>query len=130
MLAQLRLNCNLEDGAPDYPDSVLLRELSDALVTKFQDTIVGFRNGTWLQSYYNYLFFGQPRYRLTQQVSVLSKVEIGTASPTSVASLLDTNFARLANVSEGHSDLFETSFNGLGQPQCYVLRGNDIIVLP
>jgi hypothetical protein len=127
MLAQLRLNCNLEDTAPDYTDAVLLRELSDALVTKFQDAIVGFRNGVWQQSYFNVLTTGQPRYRLKQDVTVLSKVEIGFVAGTDFA---DTNFVRLPLVHEGHANLFEASYNGLGQPGGYVLRGNDIVLLP
>jgi hypothetical protein len=127
MLAQLRLNCNLEDTAPDYTDAVLLRELSDALVTKFQDTIVGFRNGVWQQSYFVLATSGLPRYRLKQDVTVLSKVEIGFVAGTDFA---DTSFVRLPLIHEGHADLFETSYNGLGQPRGYVLRGNDIVLLP
>lgn len=127
MLAQLRLNCLIEDGAFDYPDAVLLRELSDSLVTKFQDTIVGFRNGTWLQSYFNVMSVGQPRYRLTQQVTVLSKIEVGNGN---FASVNDINWARLSKVDEGHAELFEGSYNGLGQPRAYALRGNDIIIFP
>jgi len=127
MLAQLRLNCLLEDGALDYTDAVLLRELSDSLVTKFQDSIVGFHNGIWQQSYYLSITSGTPRYRLKQDVTVLSKVEIGTASGTDFS---DTVFHRLALAHEGHADLFESSFNGLGQPLAYVLRGNDLVLLP
>jgi hypothetical protein len=36
----------------------------------------------------------------------------------------------LPKVDEGHSDLFETSYSGLGQPRAYVLRGNDLTILP
>lgn len=127
MLAQLRLNCLLEDSAIDYPDSVLLREMSDALSTKFQDTIVGFRNGTWQASYYQPVTAGQARIRLESQVTVVSKIEIGNGSSANYDNI---NFMRLPLVSEGHSDLFEASYNGTGQPQAYVLRGNDIVLLP
>lgn len=127
MLAQLRLNCLLEDSAIDYPDTVLLREMSDALSTKFQDTIVGFRNGTWQASYYQPVTTGQARIRFDAPVTVVSKIEIGNGSS---ANYDDINFMRLPLVSEGHSDLFEASYNGTGQPQAYVLRGNDIVLLP
>lgn len=127
MLAQLRLNCNIEDGAVDYTDAVLLRELSDALTTKFEDTIIGFRNGTWQQTYYQAVTSGLPHYRLGRQVTVIGKVEIGTGSS---ANLDDINFVRLPLVQEGHSDLFQGSYNGLGQPQVYALRGNDLVLLP
>jgi hypothetical protein len=127
MLAQLRLNTLLEDTAVDYPDSVLLRELSDALLTKFQDTIVDFRNGTWQAQYFVAVTVGDPTYRLSRVVSVLGKVEIGKGSISDTDSI---NFARLAKVDEGHADLFEGSYTGLGQPQVYVLRGNDLVLLP
>jgi hypothetical protein len=127
MLAQLRLNCLLEDNATDYTDAVLLRELSDALTTKFQDTIVGFRNGTWQQIYFQTITSGTPRYRFAPMVSVLGKVEIGNGT---LATADSTDFARLKKVDEGHADLFEGSFSGLGQPQAYVLRGNDLVLLP
>lgn len=127
MLAQLRLNCLLEDSAIDYPDTVLLREMSDALSTKFQDTIVGFRNGTWQASYFQPVTAGQARIRFDAPVTVVSKIEIGNGSS---ANYDDINFMRLPLVSEGHSDLFEASYNGTGSPQAYVLRGNDIVLLP
>lgn len=127
MLAQLRLNTLLEDGAVDYPDSVLLRELSDSLTTKFQDMIVGFRNGTWQHQYYTAVTTGDPTIRLSRVVTVLGKVEIGFGSLSNVE---DINFVRLNKVDEGHADLFEGSYNGLGQPQVYALRGNDIVLMP
>lgn len=127
MLAQLRLNCLLEDNAIDYPDAVLLRELSDALTTKFEDTIIGFRNGTWQQRYFQPVTSGTPLYRLGNQVTVLGKVEIGMGSSADYDSI---TFTRLPKVDEGHSDLFESSYTGLGQPRAYVLRGNDLVVLP
>lgn len=127
MLAQLRLNCLIEDGSADYSDAVLLRELSDALTTKFQDTIVGFRNGTWQQRYHIAVTSGVPTYRLADQVTVISKVEIGYGT---LSTSENTAFTRLAKVDEGHSDLFEGSYSGLGQPRAYVLRGNNITILP
>jgi hypothetical protein len=127
MLAQLRLNCLLEDTAPDYTDDVLLRELTDSLRTKFQDTVVGFRNGIWQTSYYQPLTAGFPLVRLARQVTVLGKVEIGNGSS---ANYNDINFTRLPQVQEGHSDLFESSFNSLGTPQFYVMRGSNIVLLP
>lgn len=127
MLAQLRLNCLLEDSAVDYTDAVLLRELSDSLMTKFQDAIVGFRNGTWQQQLMTVVVAGDPTYRLSRVVTVLGKVEIGIGSFNNTD---DINFVRLHKVDEGHADLFEGSYNGLGQPQAYVLRGNDLVLLP
>lgn len=127
MLEQLRLNTLLENTAVDYPDSVLLRELSDALTTKFQDMIVGFRNGTWQQQTYIGVATNQSTYRLQRHMTVLGKLEIGFGTISDVSNI---NFARLNKVDEGHADLFESSYNGLGQPQAYVLRGNDIVLLP
>lgn len=127
MLAQLRLNTLLEDGAADYTDTVLLREMSDSLATKFQDMIIGFRNGTWQQSYLQPVTTGVPIYRLPAQVTVLGKIEIGYGSGAAVDAI---NFVRLEKVDEGHADLFQRSYNGLGQPQAYVLRGNAITLLP
>lgn len=127
MLAQLRLNTLLEDGAVDYPDTVLLRELTDALTTKFQDTIVGFRNGTWQQQMFQLVTSGQPTYRFGQHVTVLGKVEIGFGSS---ANLEDIEFVRMPKVDEGHTNLFETSYSGVGQPRVYALRGNDITLIP
>lgn len=130
MLAQLRLNTLLEDSAVDYPDAVLLRELSDSLTTKFQDVIVGFRNGTWQHQYFQPVTAGMPRYALASNVTVLGKVEIGYGSAATVAALDQINFTRLSKVDEGHADLFEGSYSGLGQPQAYVTRGNNLVLLP
>lgn len=127
MLAQLRLNCLIEDNSPDYGSAVLLSELSDALTTKFQDTIVGFRNGTWQQRYFQPVTSGLPLYRLANQVTVLGKVEIGMGSSADYDII---TFQRLPKVDEGHSDLFESSYTGLGQPRSYALRGNDLVLLP
>src|SRR5262245_24983596 len=127
LLAQLRLNCLLEDGAVDYPDAVLLRELSDSLSTKFQDMIVGFRNGIWQYQYLTSTVAGDPTIRLSRTVTVLAKIEIGMGSLTSPDSIY---FSRLPKVDEGHADLFEGSYSGLGQPKTYVLRGNDVVLLP
>lgn len=127
MLAQLRLNTLLETGAVDYTDAVLLRELSDALTTKFEDTIIGFRNGTWQQRYFQPVTSGTPSYRLGQQVTVIGKVEIGMGTSANYDSI---TFTRLPLVQEGHSDLFESSYTGMGQPRAYALRGNDLILLP
>lgn len=127
MLAQLRLNTLLEDTAVDYTDAVLLRELSDALTTKFEDTIIGFRNGTWQQRYFQPITSGTPSYRLGQQVTVIGKVEIGMGTSVDLDSI---SFTRLPFVQEGHSDLFEGSYTGLGQPRAYALRGNDLVLLP
>lgn len=126
MLAQLRLNCLLEDAAIDYPDSVLLRELSDSFIAKYQSIVVSMRNGFWEQQYYQPLSTGVARYRLTPNASVISKIEIGSGSS---ANYDDIDFSRMPMLQEGHSDLFETSFNSLGQPRGYVLRGNDIVVI-
>src|ERR1043165_6493654 len=127
MVAQLRLNTLLETDAPDYPDAVLLRELSDSMLAKYQDTIVGFRNGTWQQQYFIGVTAGDPTYRLSRVVTVLGKVEIGKGSISSTDGI---NFVRLNKVDEGHADLFEGSYSGLGQPQVYVLRGSDLVLLP
>lgn len=127
MLAQLRLNTLLEDSAVDYPDSILLREMSDSLVAKYQNLIVGMHSGYWQQVYFQVLTNGSPRSRFPTQVTVIAKVEIGTGSSTSYD---DINFFRLPLVREGHADLFEGSLSGTGQPQCYALRGNDIVTFP
>jgi hypothetical protein len=130
MLAQLRLNTLLEDGATDYPDAVLLRELTDSLTTKFQDAIVGFRNGTWQASYYQGVTTGQPTYRLPDYVTVLGKVEIGFGSAATAAQINAINFVRLPKVDEGHTELFDGPVTTLGQPRAYVTRGNSLVLLP
>jgi len=127
MLAQLRLNCQIEDGAVDYPDSVLLREMSDALTTKFQDTIVGFRNGIWLTSYYDACVAGKKSYRIRQSSTVLSKVEIGIGSTSSLSTI---DFSRLVKLEEGHTDLFEGAKSTTGTPVYYAIRGGDIVLFP
>ncbi len=128
MLAQLRLNALLEDTATDYPDAVLLREMSDGLVSKFQNTVVGMRSGYWQQYYFQAITANVARYRLASQASVISKIEIGYGS--SANNFDDVEFTRLPLVQEGHADLFERNYSGAGQPQCYALRGNDFVILP
>ena len=130
MLAQLRLNCLLEDGAVDYTDAVLLRELNDSLTTKFQDMIVGFRNGTWQDSYAQALTSGQPMYRLPTYVTVVGKIEIGYGSSATRAQIDAINWIRLPKVDEGHADLFEGSYSGLGVPKAYTIRGNNLVFFP
>jgi hypothetical protein len=127
MLAQLRLNCLLEDSAIDYPDAVLLRELSDGLVAKYQNLVLGMRSAYWQASYLNFTATGVARYRITQQVSVLSKIEIASTDFNGVD---NADFSRLQKVDEGHADFYEGAFSGLGRPTAYALRGNDIFLFP
>lgn len=127
MLVQLRLNTLLEDGAVDYTDDALLREMTDALTTKFQDTIVSFRNGTWEQQQFTTLTTGRAAYRIPRHMTVLGKVEIGMGSSSDYDSI---SFTRLPMVQEGSADLFERSYSGVGTPCAYVLRGSDLVILP
>lgn len=124
LLAKLRLNTLLEDTAVDYTDAVLLTELNDSLTTKFQQLVLDADSGYWLQSTTVTTTVGQAAYRIPPRSIGLSKVEIVGVNAS------NASYCRLPRTTEGHSDLFQTTVGGVGTPQCFVTRGDQIVLLP
>jgi hypothetical protein len=124
MLAKLRLNTLLEDTAVDYTDAVLLTELNDSLTTKFQQLVLDADSGYWLQTTTVNTTTGQAMYRIPPRSIGLSKVEIVGVNAA------NASYCRLPRTTEGHSDMFQTTVGGVGTPQCFVTRGDQIVLLP
>lgn len=124
LAARVRLNCTLEDGAPDYPDAIVLNELNDSLKSTFSRMIVAARAGYWAQQYDVTVVTPQPKYRIPQRAvgGSLEKVMLGVGSPPV--------FNRLQEVSEAHAAQFEQVASVLGQPVAYVVRGDQVVLLP
>lgn len=124
MLVKLRLNTLLEDTAVDYTDAVLLTELNDSLTTKFQQLVLDADSGYWLQTTTANTTTGQAMYRIPPRSIGLSKVEIVGVNAA------NASYCRLPRTTEGHSDMFQTTVGGVGTPQCFVTRGDQIVLLP
>jgi hypothetical protein len=124
MLALLRLNTLLEDTAPDYGDVALLRELNDALTTKFQRMVLDARRGYWLHYVDYQLTAGTKSVRLPPRATSISKVQIGTGTSSTA------DFQRLPQVDDGHSEVFEGARSSVGRPQCWFARGDRVHLSP
>lgn len=125
MLAALKLNALIPDGSGDYTDPVLLRELNDALRTKFERLVTDARCGYWLQRVLYTTTIGNSILRMPFRACGLSKVEIGDSSTAA-----GSTFRRLQEVSEGHADLYAAPESSTGTPAVWVARGDKIVLLP
>lgn len=123
MLSILRLNTLLPDGAVDYPDSVLLRELNDALTTKFERLVTDADAGYWLQRQVYTTTAGSAILRMPPRSCGLSKIELGDASST-------PSYKRLPLLREGHADLYTAPDGAFGRPRFWVMRGDRIHLIP
>jgi hypothetical protein len=123
-LAMVRLNSTTEDTHPDYSDSVLLRMLKDALWQTFEDPIVVKRAGYWLSPFDQTVVSGQAKYRVTERACVggLEMVELGSGTPP--------RFLRIPEVSQAASDDYELASGSLGYPRKFVMRGDQVVLLP
>lgn len=115
------MNCTLEDDHPDYSDAWIGTEYNDALSSKLSEMIMESKSGYWLQSVDYTTTVGQPRIRVPSRALILSKIEIAMGGAT---------FQRLPEVFEGHADLFNVPAATMGQPVGYVLRGDQIWLMP
>lgn len=125
MVATLRLNGLIPDNSGDYTAAVLLRELNDALRTKFERLVTDARCGYWLQRVVYTTVPNVGVIRMPFRACGLSKIEIGDNSTAA-----SSTFRRLAEVSEGHADLYSVPESTVGTPQVWVARGDKIVLLP
>ena len=123
MISLVRLNTLLPDGAVDYTDSVILRELNDALTAKFERAVTDARCGYWLQRKVYTTTAGNAILRMPPRACGLSKVEIGDASST-------PSYKRLPLLREGHADLYTGPDGSIGSPKHWVMRGDRIHLTP
>lgn len=107
---------------PNFDDLTILQELNDTMTTLFERAIVETRSGYWLQTLDVAVTSGRSNYRLPPRACGFEKLEIGQGSPA--------RFSSLHEVSEAHAALFERPSNQLGQPSAYVIRGDQIVLLP
>jgi hypothetical protein len=102
----------------------LLRELTDALTTKFERPVLDAKANYWIHSYDVLTTSGQAEYRLPQRAIGLSKVELGGPNTPS------NGFVRLPQTSEDNINVFQTPAASLSQPQRWVLRGDQVVLFP
>lgn len=124
LLVKLRLDSMTEDAAVDFPDSVLITELNDALTEKFEQVVLDSRSGYWLQ-YQDYpLSVGQVGIRVPSRAIKFSKLEIGTGTGTA------TQWYPFPELSEAHTGIFQVPLSQVNAPMRYVLRGDQIQFMP
>lgn len=126
LIALVRLQALIEPSNTDYTDAVIMRELNNALTTKFERLVVDAHAGYWLQSIVYTTTSGNGYLRLPPRAIGLSHVEIAAGATTASSGA----FLRLAQISEGHTPLVARAYDSLGQPQFFVLRGDRIQLLP
>jgi hypothetical protein len=124
LIAIVRRNCMLEDGAVDYTDTVILRELTDALTTKFERYVLDAKANYWIHNFDIALTSGQDSYRLPTRAIGVSKVELAGPSPAA------TGWARLPQVSENNINYFQSPIQSIDQPQRWLLRGDSVVLDP
>jgi hypothetical protein len=107
---------------PDFDDLTILEELNDTMTTLFERAIVETRSGYWQQTLDVATTSGRASYRLPPRACAFEKLEIGMGAVPSLSPIHE--------VSESHAALFERAANQLGQPRAYVLRGDQIVLLP
>lgn len=123
LIARVRRNVFMTSAThPDYTDAVIIDELNDQLFTLFERAIVETRSGYWVQTQDYTVTSGVSSYRLPPRACGFEKVEIGYGSPAA--------YSRLPEASEAHARLWEGSAGMLGAPQAYVLRGDQLVLLP
>lgn len=122
-LARLRLNTGIEDSAIDYPDSVMLNELNDAGMSTFEAMIVKAKAGFWVDTLDFTVTTPQPKYRIPPRAcgQVLVKCEV--TIPGNAMSMLP-------EVSESHASLYTTPPSQVGPPRMFVIRGDQVVLLP
>jgi hypothetical protein len=101
---------------------VILQELNDTLTTLFERAIVETRSGYWLQTLDVAVTTNRALYRLPPRACGFEKVELGVGAPA--------QFRPIPEVSEAHAALFERQRNQLGGPCAYVVRGDQLVLLP
>lgn len=114
----------IEDTAADYTDAVLLRELTDALTTKFERSVLDAKANYWIHPYDVALTSGQESYRLPPRAIGISKIEIAQPNPNT------SGWVRLPQTSENNIDRFQTPKSAIDTPQRWVLRGDEVILYP
>lgn len=118
------MNCTLEDTHPDYTDARILTELNDSFTTKFSRVVVDAGGEYWQQRVIVTPAIGQARFRLPPRAIKLAKVEIGTGSGTA------TEYEDLYEITEDASSYYERPQSQTGKPQWYVMRGDQVELVP
>jgi hypothetical protein len=122
LIATVRMNVGIEDTHPDYTDARILIELSDALTTTFERAVVAARNGYWCKPFLYTVVAGASKYRIPARSCGIEKVDLGVGAVP--------QFMRLPELSEAHAELAERPASITGQPVGYVIRGDQVVLLP
>lgn len=122
IISRVRMNCTIEDDHPDYTDAWIGTEYNDALSSKLSEMIMESKSGYWLQFQDFTTTVGQPCIRVPPRALILSKLEMSMGG--------NGSFCRLPEVFEGHADLFNVPSATTGRPRGYVLRGDQIWLMP
>lgn len=117
------MNATIENDHPDYTDGWIASEYNDALSPKISEMVLEAKGGYWIRYVDVTTTTGQQLIRVPPRAIVLSKIEISNSQDPN-------NLSRLPEVMEGHADLFSSPTSATGMPQCYVLRGDQIWLLP
>lgn len=125
IIEQIRRNLMVTAGTlPDYTDAVLYDEMNTALHTTFEDVVASARSGYWCKPVFLTTANGRPKYRIPARAVVggLEKVEIAMSSTA--------DYVPLPACTEEQAADYERNAANLGSPQAYVVRGDQIVILP
>lgn len=124
LILALRMDAFINDVAfPDYDDARCLTELTNALHSTFERQVVTARCGYWLRHNVIATTVGRAKYRIPARACFggLESVAIGaTGGP----------YRKLEEVTETHAQAYEYGAGSVGDPQKYVVRGDQVVLLP
>lgn len=126
IIERIRRNLVVTAGTlPDYTDDVLYDEVDDCLMTKFERAIVSARSGYWCKPLSLTTTSGRAKYRIPARAVTqgLEKIEIAQSSTATYVPLAATTEEQAADYDRAPS-------SSLGNPQAYVVRGDQITLLP
>lgn len=109
----------------DYSDDVLYDETDDCLMTKFERSVVSARSGYWCKPAVFTTVPGTSKYRIPPRAVTqgLEKVEIALSSTAQYVPLV-------ATTEESAADYDRAPSTNQGNPEAYVVRGDQLVLLP
>lgn len=108
---------------PDFEDTRLLIELSDELRTTFSRAVTQARSGYWLKQAHTTVTAGRAKYPIPRRAVIGGLENLSIADSSG-------KFVKLDEVSETHSQFYELASGQLGEVKKYVVRSDQVVLLP
>jgi hypothetical protein len=121
----VRRNLTVTAGTlSDYTDVVLYEEMTHILHSVFERAIVNARSGYWCKPSFLTTASSRPKYRIP------ARSVVGGLEKIDIASSTTSEYCPLVATTEEQASDYETAPQNVGQPQAYVVRGDQVILLP